>query len=457
MYDIQTRNVKPDGPDQVISKLLDRVETTFIRHFANANRKKGLNTLRPRVKKEKHKVTASLGFFAGCTVALIFALVMSVRTRKIVEKDGYGQYMETMFPLYSFFGFIVLHMLFYAGNIYFWKKYKINYQFIFGFKAGTELGYREVLLLSFGLSVLALASVHANLDMDIDPKTNDYKHFTELIPLILVILIFAIMICPFNIIYRSSRYFFLTCAIHTFFSLLYKVVLPDFFVADQFTSQVQSFRNIAFYICYYSSGGYKLRAHDCNKNTTFVVFTYILGPLPFWWRMLQCVRRFLEEKDALQGWNSLKYFAIVVSFATRTAYGRSNSSEWYIIAWITSIVAGTVATYWDIVYDWGLLNRKSTNPWLRDKLIVPYKSVYYAAIALNVLLRFSWIQMVLDLEVPFLHEQSMITVIAVLEIVRRGVWNFFRLENEHLNNVGKYRAFKSVPLPFNYEDNEDND
>lgn len=30
-----------------------------------------------------------------------------------------------------------------------------------------------------------------------------------------------------------------------------------------------------------------------------------------------------------------------------------------------------------------------------------------------------------------------------------------RLENEHLNNVGKYRAFKSVPLPFNYDENED--
>jgi len=29
-----------------------------------------------------------------------------------------------------------------------------------------------------------------------------------------------------------------------------------------------------------------------------------------------------------------------------------------------------------------------------------------------------------------------------------------RLENEHLNNVGNYRAFKSVPLPFNYEDEE---
>lgn len=33
-----------------------------------------------------------------------------------------------------------------------------------------------------------------------------------------------------------------------------------------------------------------------------------------------------------------------------------------------------------------------------------------------------------------------------------------RLENEHLNNVGKFRAFKSVPLPFTYyEDKDDND
>lgn len=85
-------------------------------------------------------------------------------------------------------------MLFYAGNIYFWKKYKINYQFIFGFKAGTELGYREVLLVSFSLSVLALASIHANLDMEMDPKTNDYKQLTELVPLILLIVSSLIII-----------------------------------------------------------------------------------------------------------------------------------------------------------------------------------------------------------------------------------------------------------------------
>jgi len=33
----------------------------------------------------------------------------------------------------------------------------------------------------------------------------------------------------------------------------------------------------------------------------------------------------------------------------------------------------------------------------------------------------------------------------------------FRVENEHLTNVGKFRAFKSVPLPFNYDEDEDKD
>lgn len=78
-------------------------------------------------------------------------------------------------------------MLMYAANIYFWRRYRVNYSFIFGFKQGTELGYREVLLLGFGLAVLALASVLANLDMEMDPETQDYKAITELIPLGLVV------------------------------------------------------------------------------------------------------------------------------------------------------------------------------------------------------------------------------------------------------------------------------
>ncbi|KAK5836912.1 hypothetical protein PVK06_012717 [Gossypium arboreum] len=79
-----------------------------------------------------------------------------------------------------------------------------------------------------------------------------------------------------------------------------------------------------------------------------------------------------------------------------------------------------------------------------------------SSVALNILLRFAWMQTVLNFKVS-LHRETLAAIVASLEIIHRGIWNFFRLENEHLNNFGKFRAFKSVPLPFNYEDDEDRD
>lgn len=89
----------------------------------------------------------------------------------------------------------------------------MNYPFIFGFKEGTELGYREVLLVSFGLALLALASVLANLDMEMDPKTGDYKALTELLPLGLVVVILHLKLT------KSTKYF---CLFGTLLPLIRK-------------------------------------------------------------------------------------------------------------------------------------------------------------------------------------------------------------------------------------------
>jgi hypothetical protein len=97
----------------------------------------------------------------------------------------------------------------YSANVYFWRRFKINYSFIFGFKEGTELGYREVLLLSSGLAVLSLAAVISNLDMEMDQSTKSFSAFTELVPLGLVTVsyntylsqILIILLCTFSMIY----------------------------------------------------------------------------------------------------------------------------------------------------------------------------------------------------------------------------------------------------------------
>ena len=44
-----------------VTKLMERVEKTFIKHFANSNRGKGMNILRPKPKREKHRITFSMG------------------------------------------------------------------------------------------------------------------------------------------------------------------------------------------------------------------------------------------------------------------------------------------------------------------------------------------------------------------------------------------------------------
>ncbi|KAL5722927.1 Phosphate transporter PHO1 3 [Ranunculus cassubicifolius] len=443
------------GSSDEVNKLIDRVEATFIKHFANGNRSKGINILRPKEKRERHRTTFSLGFFSGCTIALLVALILIISARHIMGQKGSTQYMENMFPHYSFFWYIILHSLMFAGNIYYWRRYRVNYPFIFGFKQGTELGYRQVLLLSTGLATLALATVLVNLDMEIDKVTGDYKVFTELLPLLLMIFVLLIVFCPFNIVYRAARFYILVCLFHCICAPLYKVTFPDFFLADQLTSQVQAIRNVEYYICYYGWGNLKRRENNCKNLDWYNSFYYIIATIPYWWRFFQCIRRLFEEKDPMQGYNGLKYFSTIIAVCLRTAYSRNKSVTWLVLAWIFSIISAIVSTYWDLVIDWGLLQKDSKNPWLRDKLLVPHKSVYFGAMVLNVLLRFAWLQTVMKLKTFPLHQQALIAIVASLEIIRRGIWNFFRLENEHLNNVGKYRAFKSIPLPFSYDENED--
>jgi len=63
----------------------------------------------------------------------------------------------------------------------------------------------------------------------------------------------------------------------------------------------------------------------------------------------------------------------------------------------------------------------------------------------NLLLKFNWI-----LYIPSQGPSMMVRtfIAAMLEMLRRWQWNFFRLENEHLGNMDQYRVTREVPLPY---------
>lgn len=215
-------------------------------------------------------------------------------------------------------------------------------------------------------------------------------------------------------------------------------------------------RSLEFYICYYGFGDFRHRRRNtCRSNNVSTTFFFIVAVIPYWSRFLQCIRRIFEDKDLIHGCNATKYLLIIVAACLRTAYTLNRGTTWNITAWVFSGVATFYATYWDIVVDWGLLQRGCKNIFLREKLLVPHKTVYYVAMVsnqktraysvfcffflhyglyvasfswqvLNVLLRLVWLQTVLDLKFSFLHRETMVALLACLEIVRRGIWNFFR-------------------------------
>ncbi|KAH7134993.1 EXS family-domain-containing protein [Dendryphion nanum] len=97
--------------------------------------------------------------------------------------------------------------------------------------------------------------------------------------------------------------------------------------------------------------------------------------------------------------------------------------------------------------DWSLGDPKAKHPFLRQTL--GYKKVwmYYTAMIVDPILRFNWIFYAI---IPLQIQHSAITSFAVAfsEVCRRGMWTLFRVENEHCTNVGRFRASRDIPLPY---------
>ena len=96
--------------------------------------------------------------------------------------------------------------------------------------------------------------------------------------------------------------------------------------------------------------------------------------------------------------------------------------------------------------DWNLLQPHSRYPLLRSNLAFEdVWPVYYAAMLINVLLRFSWVIYLL----PGPASVSLRSfIVALLEMFRRWQWNFVRLENEHLGNADSFKIVRDLPLPY---------
>ncbi|KAM0851586.1 hypothetical protein ACQ4PT_052287 [Festuca glaucescens] len=425
-------------------QLADEVESLFMKHFAGNDRMVAMKYLKPQQPRSTHMITFLVGLFTGTFVSLFIIYAISAHVSGIFSSAGNTAYMGVVYHIFSMFALISLHCFLYGCNLFMWKNTRINQNFIFDFAPNTALTHRDSFLMSASIMCTVVAVLVINLFL-----RNVGASYAKVVPGALIVLSMGVLVCPFNVFYRATRYYFMRVLRNIVFSPFYKVLMADFFMADQLTSQIPLLRHMEFTACYFMAGSFTANPYEtCTNSQEYKHLAYVISFVPYYWRAMQCLRRYLEEHDTNQLANAAKYVSAMVAAVVRFKYSATPTPFWALMVIISSSGATIYQLYWDFVKDWGFFTRKSKNRWLRDDLILKNKSFYYVSMVLNLALRLAWTVSVMEIHVSINQTRLLYFSLASLEIIRRGHWNFYRLENEHLNNVGKFRAVKSVPLPF---------
>jgi len=175
--------------------------------------------------------------------------------------------------------------------------------------------------------------------------------------------------------------------------------------------------------------------------------------LPYSWRFLQCLRRYRDTKDFWNLVNAGKYASsmMVTLFSTLRGFF---PTPIFLVLWIASCIVSTGYSFlWDLKKDWDLGHWQSRNKFLRDRLMYP-RWFYYWAILSDLVLRCSWTLTISASNVWPVSADVFSSLIASLEVLRRGQWNLIRLENEQLQLKSKRTATHALKLPFAIDEYE---
>ncbi|KAJ7185646.1 EXS-domain-containing protein [Mycena filopes] len=255
------------------------------------------------------------------------------------------------------------------------------------------------------------------------------------------------MFDPLPILFKPSRFWLVRNIGKLLRSGTKRVEFTDFWMGDQFCSLGFSLSNLTLIGCVYVRG-FDPEWRTCGSASRLWPLIFVLGALPFLVRLVQSIKRYVDSRLNTHLINAGKYGAGIVSqlcyVVWRHRGGRYDSA--FVLWCIFNAIATTYALIWDFLMDWSILRRHSQHFLLRQQLVYTnHILLYYLAIATNTLIRYLWV-----FYIPVKGPDFMLRtfILGLLEVARRVLWNFYRLENEHLGNVDQYRVTREVPLPY---------
>ncbi|KAG0698597.1 EXS family-domain-containing protein [Suillus ampliporus] len=186
---------------------------------------------------------------------------------------------------------------------------------------------------------------------------------------------------------------------------------------------------------------------------------FALAALPFLVRLLQSLRRYKDSKLPTHLINAGKYGMGIVYYFCYFLWRRDGTTDGgasFVLWCFSAIIYAVYGCAWDFFMDWSICRPRAKYPLLRQELVYTSQiPLYYVALVTNFAFRFFWV-----VYIPSWQSFTLRTFIAaLLEMLRRIQWNFYRLESEHLGNMDQYRITREVPLPYPFDNpqNEDDD
>eukprot|EP00546_Thalassionema_frauenfeldii_P015736 CAMPEP_0178913190 /NCGR_PEP_ID=MMETSP0786-20121207/10702_1 /TAXON_ID=186022 /ORGANISM="Thalassionema frauenfeldii, Strain CCMP 1798" /LENGTH=815 /DNA_ID=CAMNT_0020585899 /DNA_START=80 /DNA_END=2527 /DNA_ORIENTATION=+ len=364
------------------------------------------------------------------------------------------------FPVFRACGGLLLLHWFWGISVYVWTRYRINYIFLFDLNPRTVSSPVSIFnqAVDQTLVFLVIMLLYYKAGTDAIPKVIQ----PQMLPTILV------FYTLFSLIFPLRTRVPMWAAIFEVISS--PMTSPNFFtvyIADVFTSMVKVFQDIAWTACFMFSGDFlKGETHKHFGRHYWAKslwYKNILIPLiclfPLWVRFCQCLRKYTDTGKRVPNLpNAAKY----AMSQTVTLFGTfyplylmhdnpyHQGINWFKNFWICLFVSSSLYSfYWDVFMDWGLGKPKYN--FLARKLMFPRRLYYYAVMVADIVLRFMWVLTLVPPQsgVSFELPQYLTAVTMSLELIRRTVWGFFRLENEHRSNANQYRRVDFVPLHFN--------
>ncbi|GEQ71185.1 hypothetical protein JCM33374_g4866 [Metschnikowia sp. JCM 33374] len=442
---------------ETLDQVSTRVEDIFLTFFDSekSDRKHGLEKLRSATyaynnsdirANTYYKASFSSGLFTGIALPF-FGIGLYIALRRTLS----GLLPEGKFLLQIWGGFFLVNLsMFLIGiNFIVYTIFKINYKFIFEFNLANVLDYKQFFLLpSLGLGLLCSFAWLSFSDFWPDKLPG------RVWPLIYLACVLLIFLWPGAQLYPASRRWLQIAIWRIICSGFYPVEFRDFYLGDIICSLTYSLSNLSFFICLYADkwrhvlGGGTIPVSTDRCGSKYSHSMGFLASLPSIWRFLQCLRRFMDTGDAFPHLANMSKYAVSTIYYCLLSVWRIQQTNSARASFITFACINSIfSSIWDIVMDWSLGQVNSENFLLRDHLFFENPAYYYVAIVLDVVLRFQWIFYAFFSKQL---QQSAITsfCIALAELLRRFIWMFFRMENEHCANVVMFRASRESPLPY---------